>query len=147
MVEGVPLQIIRLNTEENKVEIDEHNLCVIERNCQRYGRAIDVTVLAVMGAFRTGKSFALDIMLRFLRYEARSNIAQLEGPPRGDGQAYDQPSWLRGERLEGSTDAANDGFRFKGGMDSCTEGVWIWSQPFKRTVNNKDQMCYSEDTC
>mmetsp|Transcript_64535 Transcript_64535/g.120101 ORF Transcript_64535/g.120101 Transcript_64535/m.120101 type:complete len:583 (-) Transcript_64535:41-1789(-) len=146
MADGAPLQIIRLDQDENKVTIDEDNLAIIEKNCRAHGSAMEVAVLSVMGAFRTGKSFLLDVMLRFLRAEAAGKKNEQSGPERGSqsGEAYPVPEWMRGQ-LEGSGEA-NDGFRFKGGMDKCTEGIWIWSVPFKRVVNGKEVLLLLMDT-
>mmetsp|Transcript_16346 Transcript_16346/g.37705 ORF Transcript_16346/g.37705 Transcript_16346/m.37705 type:complete len:581 (-) Transcript_16346:66-1808(-) len=144
MADGAPLQIIKLDQEENKVTIDEESLAIIEKNCRAHGSAMEVAVLSVMGAFRTGKSFLLDVMLRFLRAEASGAKTELSGPERGSGEAYPVPEWMRGQ-LEGSGEAS-DGFRFKGGMDKCTEGIWIWSKPFKRIVNGKEVLLLLMDT-
>mmetsp|Transcript_66955 Transcript_66955/g.160358 ORF Transcript_66955/g.160358 Transcript_66955/m.160358 type:complete len:582 (+) Transcript_66955:117-1862(+) len=146
MADGSPLQIIRLDQDENKVEIDEANLSIIEKNCRQYGSSMEVVVLSVMGAFRTGKSFALDVMLRYLRAEAAGkNVKPVDGPPRGNGEAYPVPEWMTG-CLEGASEASSDGFRFKGGMDKCTEGIWIWSKPFKRNIDNKEYLLLLMDT-
>ena len=32
---------------------------------------------------------------------------------------------------------ANEGFRTQGGENTCTEGIWIWSVPFVRTVGGE----------
>ncbi|CAE8636465.1 unnamed protein product, partial [Polarella glacialis] len=137
---GCPLQLVTLNMEERKVEVNEDALGRLEKRLKELG-AQRVAIVSVMGAFRTGKSFILDLMLRFLRYEAdhpeEAEAAQnAEVPARGGDAEFPLPAWMAsaGVTLEGATDDS-DGFRFKGGMDACTEGVWIWSEPFIRKLN------------
>lgn len=102
----------------------------LEKRLRELG-ATSVAVVSVMGAFRTGKSFLLDLFLRFLRWEAdhpqeAQEAAGAEQVPRGS-EDYALPTWITsaGAALEGATDDS-EGFRFKGGMDACTEGIWIW---------------------
>merc|ERR1719359_2445530 len=61
-----------------------------------------IAIVSVMGAFRTGKSFLLDLMLRFLRYESKC-IAECKDPDDGwnppergttDSDAYPFPPWI-----------------------------------------------------
>ncbi|CAE8707511.1 unnamed protein product, partial [Polarella glacialis] len=132
--------LVTLNMEERKVEVNEDALGRLEKRLKELG-AQRVAIVSVMGAFRTGKSFILDLMLRFLRYEAdhpeEAEAAQnAEVPARGGDAEFPLPAWMAsaGVTLEGATDDS-DGFRFKGGMDACTEGVWIWSEPFIRKLN------------
>jgi len=66
---GRPLQLVTLNMEENKVEVNEDSIGRLEKRLKQLG-ANSVAVVAVMGAFRTGKSFLLDLFLRFLKFEA-----------------------------------------------------------------------------
>lgn len=69
-----------------------------------------------MGAFRTGKSFLLDLFLRHLRYEQKLAEAG-EGPPppteapeRGGEEEYPLPAWMTdaGTTIEGGVDGAED---------------------------------------
>lgn len=152
---GRPLQLVTLNMEERKVEVNEEALGHLQKNLKKVSEQTEkVAVISVMGAFRTGKSFLLDLFLRNLRYEK-----QLAGdkpaepapraaiPPRGGEETYPLPEWVLhgGDTIEGGSDHCG-GFRFKGGMDHCTEGIWVWSEPFVRKVNGKPVALLLMDT-
>lgn len=75
-----------------------------------------VSVVSVVGAFRTGKSFFLDFLLRYLH-----NL--------------EEEDWmLVGDTLEGKiTDDSSfklGGFGWRAGSDRTTTGIWLWSRPF-----------------
>eukprot|EP00490_Sorites_sp_Unknown_P025588 CAMPEP_0114676554 /NCGR_PEP_ID=MMETSP0191-20121206/49376_1 /TAXON_ID=126664 /ORGANISM="Sorites sp." /LENGTH=585 /DNA_ID=CAMNT_0001947717 /DNA_START=89 /DNA_END=1846 /DNA_ORIENTATION=+ len=148
---GRPLQLIQLNMDERKVEVNEDALGRLEKRLRELG-ATSVAVVSVMGAFRTGKSFLLDLFLRFLRWEAdhpeeAKEAAKVELPPRGGEDDFPLPTWITsaGAALEGATDDS-EGFRFKGGMDACTEGIWIWSEPFMRELDGREVAVLLMDT-
>jgi len=141
---GRPLQIITLNLKEKKVEVNEDELGRLEK-ALRATSCEQIAIISVMGAFRTGKSFMLDLFLRFLR----SGEGALEGTkvPRGSVEDTELPipSWLGAtEKLEGAD--GESGFRFKGGMDVCTEGIWVWSEPFVRKIDGQDVALLLMDT-
>jgi len=148
---GRPLQLVTLNMEENKVEVNEDSLGRLEKRLKQLG-ANSVAVVAVMGAFRTGKSFLLDLFLRFLKFEAdfpaEADAARQAKPPaRGGSEEFALPPWIinAGGNLEGADDDS-EGFRFKGGMDKCTEGIWIWSEPFMRKLDGQNVAVILMDT-
>lgn len=150
---GEPVQLVKLLFGEHPtVEVDEEALTDLNKKLSNLGVS-KVAVVSVMGAFRTGKSFLLDMMLRFLRYEQKCRDEGVEpdvgdklpafsyqGPAGTQAAApeYTMPEWITsaGPCLEGVGDEP-DGFRFKGGMDACTEGVWVWSEPFLRIINGE----------
>eukprot|EP00913_Durusdinium_trenchii_P035021 g32761.t1 len=57
-----PLQLVQIDLEKNKVRLNEEDLAVLEKSLENTG-VEKVAIIAVMGAFRTGKSFLLDLML------------------------------------------------------------------------------------
>ena len=144
---GTALQMVILDPENNKVGVNEESMKVLAANLNSL-KADKVSLVSVMGAYRGGKSFILDIFLRYLRWEDSVTAAGGTPPgpreaefPREKGGAYPTPDWLLhgGEQLEGVEDENGKqnghGFKTKGGMDTCTEGVWIWSKPFLRVIN------------
>lgn len=134
-VRGQPLQIVQLNMEEKKAEVNEDALGRLEKRLRELGTH-KVAVVSVMGAFRTGKSFLLDLFLRFLRYEEKNGAEPCaDAPPRAEGNNFPLPAWMTSGSscVDGAQESAG-GFRFKGGMDACTEGIWVWSEPFIRTI-------------
>jgi atlastin len=133
---GQPLQIVKLDMAGRKAVVDADALGRLEQNLREIG-PMRVSVVSVMGAFRTGKSFLLDLFLRFLRHEERCGPARGSGGPhpREEGAGFALPAWMTsaGGLLEGAGGSVG-GFKSKGGMDGVTEGVWVWSEPFVRVV-------------
>ena len=74
-----------------------------------------VAVISVAGAFRKGKSFLLDFLLRYL------------GASGADG-------WMGGE------DEELTGFSWRGGAERETTGVLMWSQPFIMADSDGDNI-------
>lgn len=107
-----------------------------------------------MGAYRTGKSFLLDLFLRYLKFEAdfpelaAQDAKKSQSVPRGGEEEFPMPAWLSqaGDKLEGASDEDDEGFRFKGGMDHCTEGIWMWSEPFMRNLQGTQTAVLLMDT-
>lgn len=150
------LQLVTLNMEEKKVEVNEEALAVIEENLAKLG-AKRIAIVSVMGAYRGGKSFFLDLCLRKLRYERNASGTASDGgaqpsQERGANHPCEMPAWLTaaGKVIEGGVDhpvdEAAEGFRFKGGMDHCTEGIWVWSEPFMRKIDGEDVALLLMDT-
>jgi atlastin len=139
---------------EKKVEVNEEALAHLEKRLKKFG-AQKMAVVSVMGAFRTGKSFILDLFLRHLRYEqkaagegkAAGSSERPSVPERGGDATYPMPDWLTasGAIMEGMGEKT-DGFRFKGGMDHCTEGIWVWSEPFLREIKGEKVALLLMDT-
>lgn len=108
-----------------------------------------IAVVSVVGAFRTGKSFLLDLLLRYLRfYDGRGGNIVSTGDV-ADGQA----EWLMGDNgiLEGNAatgapdyhevgadgsvvSGARAGFKWQRGRDRMTTGIWVWDTPFVRQL-------------
>ena len=71
-----------------------------------------VVVISVAGAFRKGKSFLLDMMLRYLR-------------------ASDKTNWVNEPNARG--------FPWQGGYRRHTTGILMWSEPFPVTLPTGEQ--------
>jgi atlastin len=96
-----------------------------------------VVIVSVVGAFRTGKSFLLDLFLRFLQWSENTGLQLPADPPR----ANSVPEWLTagGSHLqEGNAEAKEEdqkpGFLWRGGQDRTTTGIWMYDKPFVRTL-------------
>jgi len=89
-----------------------------------------------MGAYRTGKSFLLDVFLRYLK---RDRSVEHSERKRGV-EDLPLPDWLssKGNLTEGTDGSDEAGFTWRPGMQKCTEGIWIWSQPFVEERPNAD---------
>uniref|UniRef100_A0A4W4GWJ6 GB1/RHD3-type G domain-containing protein n=1 Tax=Electrophorus electricus TaxID=8005 RepID=A0A4W4GWJ6_ELEEL len=98
-----PVQIVVADEDAHEFALDEQAL---ERLLlMEHVRDLDVVVVSVAGAFRKGKSFLLDFMLRYM---------------------YSQTSgrWLGGDN-EPLT-----GFTWRGGCERETTGILAWSEVF-----------------
>ncbi|XP_037072065.1 atlastin-1-like [Pollicipes pollicipes] len=73
-----------------------------------------VVVISVAGAFRKGKSFLLDMMLRYL-------------------EAPDKTNWIDEKRCRGS------GFPWQGGYRRHTTGILMWSKPIPVTLPSGEE--------
>lgn len=179
----MPLRILELKNDSSEVVVVRENLELISKRLQESG-ATHVSIVAVMGTYRTGKSFILDLLARYLKkklIDEEAELARQEEETRlapemardypdavvpvqpaatsaavssksesdDDGWRFEAddrnkrpaPDWVRhgdSARIhEGSSeDHEEHGFAWRGGKDKCTQGVWVWSQPFVFTDKN-----------
>lgn len=106
---------------------------------------MEIAIVSVVGAFRTGKSFVLDFMLRYLKSGENA-----------DGSTEVSEAWL-GDTLEANEnmdlqkgiEAMNKsrskkhnegGFGWRSGKDRCTTGIWMWSDCFVRKLPGGKQV-------
>ncbi|XP_043826723.1 atlastin-3 isoform X1 [Dromiciops gliroides] len=101
-----PVQVVLVNKEEHSFELDEKALARVL--LQEHVRELDVVVVSVAGAFRKGKSFFLDFMLRYMYNQKEGGHSQ----------------WL------GDDNEPLTGFSWRGGSDPETTGIQIWSEIF-----------------
>ncbi|KAL0964544.1 hypothetical protein UPYG_G00325430 [Umbra pygmaea] len=105
-----PVQIVLADEDNHKFELDTEAL---EKLLLRDEvRDLNVVVVSVAGAFRKGKSFLLDFMLRYMLNKQQSD------------------SWL------GEDDEPLTGFTWRGGCERETTGIQVWSEVF--VVNKPD---------
>ncbi|XP_026700073.1 atlastin-2 isoform X2 [Athene cunicularia] len=98
-----PIQIVLAHEDDHNFELDEEALEKIL--LQEHIKDLNIVVVSVAGAFRKGKSFLLDFMLRYM-YNRTS------------------PCWIGG-----STEPLT-GFTWRGGCERETTGIQIWSEVF-----------------
>ncbi|XP_018595673.1 atlastin-2 isoform X4 [Scleropages formosus] len=98
-----PIQVVLAHDDSHLFELDE---AALERVLmQEHVRDLDVVVVSVAGAFRKGKSFLLDFMLRYMHSQAPS-------------------FWLGGD------EEPLTGFAWRGGCERETTGIHMWSEVF-----------------
>jgi len=139
---GVPLQVVTVDLKTNEVMLVPESMKILQKNLTEAG-VEKLSVVSVMGAYRTGKSFLLDIFIRYLC--AGENVVEKQ-TPREEG-AFEVPSWLsehgpftedttgttpRSENAQEAPSSKVGGFNWRGGAARVTEGMWIWSVPFIR---------------
>ncbi|XP_069788000.1 atlastin-2 isoform X2 [Narcine bancroftii] len=103
MKEARPIQVVLAHEDDHHFDLDEASL---ERILlQEHIRDLNVVVVSVAGAFRKGKSFLLDFMLRYMYNQ-------------------DPGNWLGGD------EEPLTGFTWRGGCERETTGIQIWSEVF-----------------
>lgn len=152
---GRPLQIIKIDLETNSVVLGEEEIAQLEMALKRTGLQ-KVAVVGVMGAFRTGKSFLLDLMLRYLRHTSAESPGEV-----GAQEDCEVPAWMIEREVpgwaiqcgdsivegrEGAGAQEREGFIWRPGMEKCTEGVWVWSEAFIRKSGDEDVAVLLMDT-
>ncbi|XP_028658597.1 atlastin-3 [Erpetoichthys calabaricus] len=110
----MPVQIVNVHKEDHTFELD---IEALESVLLQDGvRDLDVVVVSVAGAFRKGKSFLLDFMLRYMSRKKEADL------------------WLGGE------DEPLSGFSWRGGSEPETTGIQIWSEIFVVEKPNKKKV-------
>ena len=127
----IAVQIVSVGTEEDAYAFtfhEERMLSVLSKIPPGW----KVSVVSVVGAFRTGKSFLLSWFLRYLSYHSISGPAGKKGEAKaGEGGDGDAKKWY-----EQFQNLGNDGFDWRGGYERNTTGIWMWSEPsFLRRSN------------
>ena len=109
--QDIAVQIVSVGTETGTSGFNFHKkrldsiLIKIPQNTK-------VSVISVVGAFRTGKSFLLSWFLRYLTHRESSSS--------NDTVWHDQKTSL----------GRQDGFHWRGGSERDTTGIWMWNKPF-----------------
>jgi len=105
---GAPVQIVNVeeSNNEHSFTLDEDALKRIL--CRKKIKDKPVCIVSVAGAFRKGKSFLLNFLLRFLRAKGSKN-------------------WLRSS---GDEFKSSEGFEWEGGSKRVTTGILMWSEVF-----------------
>ncbi|XP_032408183.1 atlastin-2 isoform X2 [Xiphophorus hellerii] len=98
-----PVQIVRASESKSIFELDAAALEKIL--LQDHVKDLNVVVVSVAGAFRKGKSFLLDFMLRYM-YNQHSD------------------TWIGGDH------EPLIGFKWRGGCERETTGIQVWSDVF-----------------
>ncbi|XP_054583849.1 atlastin-2 isoform X3 [Eptesicus fuscus] len=103
MKKPCPVQIVLAHEDDHNFELDEEALEQIL--LQEHIRDLNIVVVSVAGAFRKGKSFLLDFMLRYMYNK-------------------DPQSWM------GGNNEPLTGFTWRGGCERETTGIQVWNEVF-----------------
>ncbi|XP_069350199.1 atlastin-2 isoform X4 [Eulemur rufifrons] len=103
MKKPCPVQIVLAHEDDHNFELDEEALEQIL--LQEHIRDLNIVVVSVAGAFRKGKSFLLDFMLRYMYNK-------------------DLQSWI------GGNNEPLTGFTWRGGCERETTGIQVWNEVF-----------------
>lgn len=136
-----PIQICDIDVENDCIVCYHDALQRIETNLQHAG-VESVMIISIMGLYRTGKSFFLDLLMRYLNAQEEEADLPEKAHPRVHPNAWrfnetemDHPEWLRcsgtgrSERIvEGHLD--DNGFPWRAGAQKLTRGIWMWSAPY-----------------
>ncbi|GLD92109.1 hypothetical protein PINS_up000642 [Pythium insidiosum] len=144
-------QIVSINDEGTNFELDEKALREI---FDKVPEEMKVAIVSVVGAFRTGKSFVLDLFLRYLRYGSATRL--LNTTAASDEQ--DWKKWLYANvdnhdegKLEGNSNMeqthGEKGFSWRAGRKRNTTGIWMWETPFiRKSQTGEDIAVFLIDT-
>jgi len=145
-------QIVSINDEGTNFELDEDALREI---FHKVPEDMKVAIVSVVGAFRTGKSFVLDLFLRYLRHATHGRVLK-EGADAAEGTAW--KDWVlagvegSGEsKLEGNSNMeqthGEKGFSWRAGRKRNTTGIWMWETPFiRKSATGEDIAVFLIDT-
>lgn len=108
------MQIISIGTEEDQYAFTFHEK-KLNAIMSKIPPGWKVSVVSVVGAFRTGKSFLLSWFLKYLHHLSSSSD--------GNTSNSDKPWYEKFDSL------GNGAFAWSGGAERNTTGIWMWSQP------------------
>lgn len=118
-----------------------------------------VAIFSVVGAFRTGKSFVLDLFLRYLRHSKGGRmLKETTGDDVDKEHAEVWKEWILAG-VEGSGDGnlegnsnmeqthGEKGFSWRAGRKRNTTGIWMWETPFiRKSATGEDIAVFLIDT-
>ncbi|RLN66797.1 hypothetical protein BBJ29_000039 [Phytophthora kernoviae] len=146
-------QIVSINEEGTNFTLDEAALRTI---FHKVPEDMKVAIFSVVGAFRTGKSFVLDLFLRYLRHASHGRMLKPDGA--NDETAEVWKAWVMegvtgaGEgKLEGNSNVeqthGEKGFSWRAGRKRNTTGIWMWETPFiRKSQTGEDIAVFLIDT-
>ncbi|KAG7378634.1 Alkyltransferase-like protein 1 [Phytophthora pseudosyringae] len=146
-------QIVSINEEGTNFALDEEALRTI---FHQVPEDMKVAIFSVVGAFRTGKSFVLDLFLRYLRHASHGRMLKPDGAQDESTEVW--KAWVMegvagsGEgKLEGNSNVeqthGEKGFSWRAGRKRNTTGIWMWETPFvRKSQSGEDIAVFLIDT-
>ena len=119
------LQIVSIGTEEDAYAFTFHEES-LNSILKKVPAGWKVSVVSVVGAFRTGKSFLLSWFLKYLHHLSGNSATSTI---KTNTKWYNQTDTL-----------GNSGFNWRGGHERNTTGIWMWSEPFFLQRPSGEQM-------
>ena len=106
-----PVNIVKIGS-DGKLVLDEEGLRKIV--CSDDVKDLDVAVVSIAGTYRSGKSFLMNLLASYLQRYQEGEVDEKEWP-----------------------EPILQGFDYRGGADTVTKGIWIWSKPFIIKLQDK----------
>lgn len=127
---GRPLQVVKTGdvADNYSFTLEEENL---DHILSQVPDGMKVSVVSVVGAFRTGKSFLLSFFLRYLHSDTNGVNKGLDWI-RSGGEALREGNANLGMFTGDGVDSVPMSFAWRGGQQRMTTGIWMWSEPFVR---------------
>lgn len=125
VLNGKPLQILGLDDGANQLRLRRRHLESILLHPKAKDRP--VAIVSICGDLRKGKSFMLNVLLRYLAWtEAHPEQAVdlIVNPGKQSTTGSQVPDWM------GDANEPLTGFGWRPGTVRMTIGVWMWSEPF-----------------
>ena len=129
-----PLQIISTAAisddgveREQEFKLEKDNLLQIT---SKIPKDTKIAVVSVVGAFRTGKSFLLALMLRYLKHGRPDDLSRDWMHAEGEALAEGNRNYSSRAAAKAEEESPPASFEWRGGHDRMTTGIWMWSEPF-----------------
>lgn len=94
-------------------------------------------------AFRTGKSFLLNFILRFLRHATYGDLSQdwivADGDELSEGNGNQMAVPENSSEAASAEGCRGRSFIWKAGQQRQTTGIWMWSEPFYKDCSQTGQ--------
>lgn len=98
-----------------------------------------VSVISVVGAFRTGKSFLLSWFLRYLEEHCVRNVSD-DGADKVNATGNDQNDGKKWYERVQTLNQHEGSFDWRGGTERNTTGMWMWSEPYFLSRENGEDI-------
>ena len=122
--QAVQIVSISNNPNDPSEQTFQLNGAAMDSILSRVDPEMKISVVSVVGAFRTGKSFLLSWFLRYLRGTSDLTSSAINN------------EWVK----TGGDSITGDGFHWRGGEERDTTGLWMWSEVFTRVGINGEKI-------